>query len=316
MRVFGALVLVLCTLVHPVEARVLSPEEARVFADRIFEQSTAGDYWGVWRFRDVPLGEEHFVEVLFLRNTGYAWRVLGEEKTLNMRLGNYRYVVNLESGELESVYPLLELPFAPLEKDAFPLLLENYLFDLQEGELFLISKWTGKVVRSLLLGGEEEIVGQRVYSPHGELLAEWKMLYRDTSPEFPWVARLLSLLESWKGKILGSEPLAMSSCDGLFLPEFVPPGFQLRRAYLLRDGEKKFYGLVYSDGLASFVLFQSVYPFKVSGSSKLRYLRITREGKGIQVVAEREGFYFLLIGGLDPRVGKEVLQSLPEKGGR
>jgi hypothetical protein len=297
------------------EAKILNPEEAETLLQHIVKQSKALDYWGIWRFKDAEGRKEHFVEVLFLKGVGLGWKVLGEGESFNIRLGNYRYVVNLESGEVESIYPLLDLPFAPLEEDVLGLLLENYLFDLRGSELTFVSKWTGKVIRSLLLDDSGEVVAQRMYSPQGEFLGSWEMLYRDTSPEYPWISRYLNLLASWNDKVRDAESQKAESLK-IVLPSFVPPGFRLHRAYLLNDGERRFYGLVYTDGLVSFMLFQSAYPFKVSGSPTLRYIHMSLEKSRTKMVAEKEGFYFFLIGGLDPRVGREVLKSLTEEGGR
>uniref|UniRef100_A0A7V3YGJ8 MucB/RseB N-terminal domain-containing protein n=1 Tax=Candidatus Caldatribacterium californiense TaxID=1454726 RepID=A0A7V3YGJ8_9BACT len=304
--------------VFPGFAQVLSPEEARSVVDRVLEASLARDYWGVWRLRDFAKGKEHFVEVLFLKGVGFAWKMLGEEEIVHMRFGHSRYVVNLKSGEVESVYPLLDFPFVPFEREDLPLLLENYVFDLREDELALISRWTGKVVRSIVFGDGGEMIGQRMYAPWGELLAEWRMLYRDASPDFPWIAQVTRLLELWSARVsgAGSPEEKVSGPSPFPLPGFVPPGFQLRRAYLLRDDGKKFYGFVYSDGLRSFILFQSAYPFRVSESSTPRYLQLVQEGGMVRVAAEKGGFYFLLIGGLDPRVGQEIMQSLLQEGGR
>ncbi|MEN3184941.1 MAG: hypothetical protein ABDK93_08125 [Atribacterota bacterium] len=296
-------------------ARILSPEEVEVLLNQIVEGSTSRDYWSVWRFRDGVTGEERFVEVLFLRGSGFAWKVLGEEKVVNMRLGNCRYVVNLENGEVESVYPILGFPFAPLERETFPLLLENYLFDLREHELVLFAKRTGEAVCSFLLDTEGSIIGQRVYAPRGKVVEEWKLVYRDTSPEFSWVSRVVHLFDSLKEKVPQPELLAPKLGGKIILPDFVPLGFQFRRAYLLKDGEKEFYGLVYSDGLLSFLLLRSVHPFQISGSRALRYFRFMQGGREVQIAAEKEGFYFLLVGGLDPRVGQVILESFSKKGG-
>lgn len=296
-------------------ARVLSPEEVKVLLNRIVEGSTARDYWSVWQFRNGVTGEERFVEVLFLQGTGFAWKVLGEERVVNIRLGNCRYVVNLESGEVEGVYPILEFPFAPLEREAFPLLLENYLFDLRDYELVLFAKRTGEAVCSFLLNEEGNIIGQRIYAPRGKVVEEWKLVYQDTSPEFSWVSRVVHLFDSLKEKVSQPEFLASKLSGKIVLPDFVPLGFQLRRAYLLKDRGKEFYGLVYSDGFLSFLLLRSVYPFQVSGSRVLRYFRFVQGGREVQIAAEKEGFYFLLVGGVDPQVGQEILKSFSGKGG-
>lgn len=316
MKGFGGLLLfsVLLIPLLSCEAQVLSPEEALVFLRRSVEHTLSRDYWAVWQFRDGVTGEERFVEVLFVRGLGFAWRELGEEQVMNVRLGNCRYVVNLESGEVESVYPLLEFPFVPLEEEAFPLLLENYLLDLRDGELVLIARRTQETVCALLLGEEDEIIGQRVYAPGGKILEEWKLLYRDVSPEPSRVSLVVRLFESLRGEAQLASPLPKLERTFL-LPDFVPLGFQLRRAYLLRNEGKEFYGFVYSDGFASFLLLQSVYPFQVSGSRILRYFRFA-SGGGTNIAAEKGGFYFLLLGGLDPRVGQEILKLLSERGGR
>lgn len=313
--VFIILVLFLSFYNLSLGAKILNPEEAEALLQHIVKQSKAFDYWGMWRVKDAEGRKEHFVEVVFFRSVGLGWRVLGEGENFNMRLGNYRYVINLENGEVESIYPLLDLPFAPFEEDILDLLLENYIFDLRGSELTFVSKWTGRVARSFLLDDNGEVVAQRMYSPQGEFLGSWEMLYRDTSPEYPWISRYLNLLALWNDRVRDVESQRGGSLKAV-LPSFVPPGFKLHRAYLLNDGGKKFYGLVYTDGLVSFVLFQSVYPFKISGSPTLRYIHMNLGKSETKVAAEKEGFYFLLIGGLDPRVGQEVLKSLTEEGGR
>lgn len=315
MRVIWVFFFLFCFLVPFCEARILSPEEAQVLLNMLFEQSMDKDYWSVWRFRDEVTGEERFVEVLFLRDMGFAWKELGEENVVNMRLGNCRYVVNLKSGEIESIYPILDFPFAPPEREVFPLILENYLFDLQDQELVLFAK-RGEAVRSFLLSEEGSIVGQRIYTSRGKVLREWKLVYRDSSPESSWISRIVHLFDSLKEKIPQTEPWALKLDERVFLPDFVPLGFKLYRTYLLRNEGKEFYGFVYSDGLFSFILLRSVYPFQVSGSRVLRYFRLPQEGREMSIAAEKEGFYFLLIGGLDPQVGREILKSLSEKGGR
>ncbi|MEN3202152.1 MAG: hypothetical protein ABDK87_00290 [Atribacterota bacterium] len=316
MKVIWVFLFLFCFVIPFCEARILNPEEAKALLNMLVERSMDKDYWSVWRFRDEVTGEERFVEVLFLRNMGFAWKELGEENVVNMRLGNCRYIVNLKSGEVESIYPILDFPFAPLEKETFPLVLENYLFDLQDQELVLFAKRTGEAVRSFLLSEEGGIVGQRVYASQGKVLKEWRLIYRDTSPESLWIPRIMLLFNSLKEKIPQPEPLASRLNGKVLPPNFVPLGFKLRRAYLLKNEGKQFYGFVYSDGLFSFILLQSVYPFQVSGSRMLRYFRLPQEGKETRIAGEKEGFYFFLIGGLDPRVGQEILKSLSEKGGR
>lgn len=316
MKMLWVLAFLFLVALFPCEARILNPEEARALLHRMHEQTVARDYWGIWQFDDGTTEEKRFVETFFLRGVGFAWRELGRDETVNVRFGNCRYVVDLKSKEVKSVYPILEFPFVPFEREDIPLLLENYLFDLRERELTLFSKRTMEAVCSFLLGEEGDIVGQRVYAPQGEVLEEWKLLYRDTSPEFSWIAPLLHLLESFREKIPQPEPLALGFRGEVFLPEFIPPGFQLRRAYLLKDGTKQFYGFVYSDGLLSFLLLQSVYPFQVSGSNTFRYFLFAQEKGKARVAAEKRGFYFLLVGGLDPHLGQKVLQSLSERGGR
>ena len=49
------------------QARILSPEEGRLFLKRVIQNSTAHSYWGIWKLTDyTDENESIFYEVVYI----------------------------------------------------------------------------------------------------------------------------------------------------------------------------------------------------------------------------------------------------------
>ncbi|MEN3187106.1 MAG: hypothetical protein ABDK92_10875, partial [Atribacterota bacterium] len=240
-------------------AKILSPDEAIPLLRRMVEKMTHQNYWGVWEVVDRSPRERRFYEVLFLKGIGFGWKELGTEDLFWVKVGNYRYLFDLISGKVQSVHPFYSLPFLPFEKDDLELLLQNYLIYFQDNRLSLFSRYTGEIVRSLVLDGDGFLASHVGYVSGGKAQEEGRFVYLDFSPDYRRLARYLELMEKCSLE-KASEELSVTERKKIFLPRLVPPGFQLKRTYIAKSGGKAFYHLVYSDGLQYFTISQSVDP--------------------------------------------------------
>jgi hypothetical protein len=303
------------TFFHRGFAKMLSPDEALPLLQRMVEKVTHQNYWGAWEVDDYSRKEHRFYEVLFVKDIGFAWKELGARDFLNVKVGNYRYVFNLMSGEREGVFPFYELPFLPFEKDDLDLVLKNYLVYFQDNRISFFSRHNGEIVRSLTLDEDGFPVAQITYTPGGKAENTGRFVYLDFSPDYRCLASYLELMEQCAPE--GREELSVVERKRIFFPRLLPPGFQLKRTYVVKSEGKKFYHLIYSDGLRYFTISQSVYPREFPRSFDFRLVFSEQKGgENFVIVGEKEGFSLSFMGSFDVETGAQVLESLEREGGR
>jgi len=293
-------------------AEIVNPEEALYFLEEMIKKSTDRDYWGIWSNQDYSSGKKDFYEVVHLRYIGLAWRNLNEGDLVTVKKGNYRYVVDLVSGEVKGVYPLYDLPFLPPEEDGLELLLENYLLDIQDREGQVISRHTGKVVRSFSVDEKGLLSSQAFYTPEGKLKEEGSFVYRDYSPDY---TQLVKYVEAMKKPSDVTIPSLTVSSKELFQPSLLPPGFHLKQVYLVKNQGRDWYQLVYTDGLQYFSLWQSVYPSTLSGDKRNRKISLKKEDDIVTLMGEKGGFYLALMGNFDLEMITQIFNSITWEGG-
>jgi hypothetical protein len=293
-------------------AEIVNPEEALSFLKEMVKKSTDRDYWGIWSNRDCRSGREDFYEVIHLKYIGLAWRNLNEGDLVTVKKGNYRYVVDLASGEVKGVYPLYTLPFLPPEENNLELLLENYLLDLQDRKGRVISRHTGKVIRSFSVDEKGSLVSQAFYTSEGKLKEEGSFVYRDYSPDY---TQLIKYVEAMKKPSDITIPSLSVSGKKLFQPSLLPPGFHLKQVYLVKNEDRDWYQMVYTDGLQYFSLWQSVYPLTLSGEKRNRKISLKKEDDIVTLMGEKSGFYLALMGNFDLETITQIFNSITWEGG-
>jgi len=294
------------------QAEIVSPEEALSFLKEMARKSTDRDYWGIWSNQDYFSGRKDFYEVVHLRYIGLAWRNLNEENLVAVKKGHYRYVVDMASGEVRGIYPLYNLPFLPPPPDDLELLLENYLLDLQDREGRVISRYTGKIVRSFSVDEKGLLASQAFYTLEGELKEQGEFVYRDYSPDY---TQLVKYAEAMKKPSDVNVPTISVDGKKLFQPSLLPPGFNLKQVYLVKNQGRDWYQMVYSDGLEHFSLWQSVYPWTPSGEKKTRKISCRKEDDIVTLMGEKGGFYLALMGNFDLEMITQIFNSITWKGG-
>ncbi|MBP9015010.1 MAG: hypothetical protein KBH15_00700 [Candidatus Atribacteria bacterium] len=312
---FGSLILVFClafSSLPAAQAEIANPEEALFFLQEMARKSADYDYWGIWSNQDCFSGKKDFYEVVYLRYIGLAWRNLNEENLVAVKKGQYRYVVDLSSGEVKGIYPLYDLPFLPPEEDNLELLLENYLLDLQDSTGRVLSRYTGNVVRSFSVDEKGLLNSQAFYTPDGKLKEEGSFIYRDYSPDY---TQLVKYVEAMKKPSDVTLPSLTVSGKKLFQPSLLPPGFQLKQVYLVKNQDRNWYQLVYTDGLQYFSLWQSVYPLRLPEEKGNNKPSLRKEGDIVTVMGEKGGFYLALMGNFDLKMITQIFNSITWEGG-
>ncbi|MGQ9746400.1 MAG: hypothetical protein ACUVQZ_01305 [Candidatus Caldatribacteriaceae bacterium] len=294
--------------------KILSPEEAFPLLQRVAEKMTHRSYWGVWERKDYFRKKHTFYEILFLENVGWGWKELDGEKFWNVKVRKYRYIFNIASRELEGIHPVYSLPFLPFEKEDIELILKNYLVYFQDGWISLFSSYSGEVVYSFRLDEDGFLASQVSYSPRGRVEEEGRFVYVDFSPDYSRLTPYLELMEECF--LPAEEELSVVEKKKIFFPRLLPPGFELKNTYMVKSGGRKFYHLVYSDGLRYFAISQSVYPREVPRSFDFqpRFSRQT-EDESLVLIGEKEGFSISFTGNFDMEIGFRILQSLEKEGG-
>ena len=266
--------------------------------------------------RDYSRDEHSFYEVLFLRDVGFGWKELGKDDLFNVKAGNYRYIFDLVSQETEGIYPFYDLPFLPFERDDLDLILKNYLVYFQDNQIALFSRHSGGIVRSFTLDEDGFLAAQIFYGEGGKAQKEGRFVYLDFSPDYRRLAVYLELMESCPSDE-GEEEISAIERKKIFFPRLVPPGFQLKRTYIVKSGGKKFYHLLYGDGLRYFTISQSVYPREFPRSFDFRPVFLEQKGgENFILIGEKEGFSLSFTGSFDVETGSRVLESLEREGGR
>lgn len=289
------------------QAEIVNPQEALSFLREMARKSTDRDYWGIWSNQDYLSGRKDFYEVVHLRYIGLAWRNLNEENLVAVKKGRYRYVVDMASGEVKGIYPLYNLPFLPPSQDDLELLLENYLLDLQDREGQVISRHTGEVIRSFSVDEKGLLASQTFYTLEGELKEKGEFIYRDYSPEY---TQLVKYVEAMKKPSDVTVPTLPVESKKLMQPSLLPPGFNLKQVYLVKNQGRDWYQMVYSDGLEYFSLWQSVYPWTPSGEKKTRKISWRKEDDIITLMGEKNGFYLALMGNFDLEMVIQIFNSI------
>ena len=149
---FIILLLVSFFTINSSQARILSPEEGRLFLKRIIQNSTAHSYWGIWKLTDYTgESESIFYEVVYIPGFGFGWINLDNPHHYIIGDGTYRFIYDEEKQVITAVYPGFDLPFLPLGEDNIDILVSNYLIDVEEDVVMIISRENNQVVKSFLL---------------------------------------------------------------------------------------------------------------------------------------------------------------------
>jgi len=153
---------------------------------------------------------------------------------------------------------------------------------------------------------------QAFYTPDGKLKEEGSFIYRDYSPDY---TQLVKYVEAMKKPSDVTLPSLTVSGKKLFQPSLLPPGFQLKQVYLVKNQDRNWYQLVYTDGLQYFSLWQSVYPLRLPEEKGNNKPSLRKEGDIVTVMGEKGGFYLALMGNFDLKMITQIFNSITWEGG-
>ncbi|BER92252.1 hypothetical protein M15_09960 [Atrimonas thermophila] len=284
-------------------AKILSPEEAKLFLEEIHHKQHMRSFWSFWKVENLVTKETFFYEVAFIKEKGILWRNLGEENLLFIDSEGWRHVINLKENREIAMYPAV-CPFEFLDLNNLDALLDNYLVEMQSGSIAFVSRETQKVQKVLLLDKEHNVKGVFNFSPQGEALSIARLVYIDFSPD----TNQLAQLNTWSVKNPYPEEPGEKDRKEKY-PLFFPPGFKLKKVYKIVENGRIWHYLVYTDGLYFVSVFYNPFPFLVEKrlfflNSVSRYLK-----KGTTtLVKEEKGHYFLISGPFQEEFLKNVLQ--------
>ncbi|MDI3543609.1 MAG: hypothetical protein PWP57_1214 [Candidatus Atribacteria bacterium] len=183
---------------------------------------------------------------------------------------------------------------------------------MQDNTGRVLSRYTGNVIRSFSVDEKGLLSSQAFYTPEGKLKEEGSFVYRDYSPDY---TQLVKYVEAMKKPSDVALPSLTVSGKKLFQPSLLPPGFQLKQVYLVKNQDRDWYQLVYTDGLQYFSLWQSVYPLRLSGEKENSKFSLRKEDDIVTVMGEKGGFYLALMGNLDLTMITQIFNSITWEGG-
>jgi len=284
-------------------AKILSPEEAKLFLEEIYHKQHFQDFWSLWKVEDLATKEAEFYEVVFIKERGFLWRNLKEENILFIDSKGWRHTISLKEGREIALYPAV-CPFEFLDLSNLDALLSNYLIEMHSGSITFTSRETQQVQKVFILDKEHNIKEVLNFSPQGEARSIVQLIYIDFSPNQNQIAAL----SSWPIRNpYPEEPSERDSKESF--PLFFPPGFKLKKVYKIVENGRIWHYLVYTDGLYFVSVFYNPFPFLVENrlfllNSTSKYIK-----KGITtLVKEEKGRYFLISGPFQEEFLKNVLQ--------
>jgi hypothetical protein len=287
---FIILLLVSFFTINSSQARILSPEEGRLFLKRIIQNSTAHSYWGIWKLTDYTgESESIFYEVVYIPRFGFGWINLDNPHHYIIGDGTYRFIYDEEKQVITAVYPGFDLPFLPLGEDNIDILVSNYLIDVEEDVVMIISRENNQVVKSFLLDESQALISQTYYSKNGQVVKRGEYVYRIDYPDDERIWKIFQIMDQVIQK-KNNFPEVLFNRKRMLIPRLLPPGYSLRRSYLVEGDQGKMYQMVFSDGINFFSLFQTL-------------------------IGEKMGRQIFLVGNLSHEILSEIFESIADEGG-
>ncbi|MCX6090110.1 MAG: hypothetical protein NTX88_07060 [Candidatus Atribacteria bacterium] len=294
---------------------MISPEESRLLLQHIIQSSTSQEYWGIWRVNDYQEDKNTLYEVIYDPQYGFGWRSLDDVNHFIVGDGTYRFIFDSKMKVISAVYPGFDLPFLPMGKENIDLFISNYVIDLQGNVVVVVSRENGSTVKSFEFDQDESLLRQTFYSPDGKIIKEGEFVYRDKDPDEQQIGDMLEMMRKvYEEK--GS--LTDTSIDNrtVMIPQLLPPGYVLRRSYLVQGEQGEMSQLIYSDGVSFFSVFQNIYPLSSETQGLSKRMEIRKEGELTTLAGERRGYRVVVVGSLEPDVLNEIFNSISPDGGR
>lgn len=302
------------------QARILSPEESRLFLKRIIQNSTAQSYWGIWKLTDYTNdnynneSQNIFYEVVYIPGFGFGWVNLDNPHYYIIGDGTYRFVYDEKKQMITAVYPGFDLPFLPLGEDNIDLLVSNYLVNVEEDLVLIISRERNQVVKSFHLDQGQALVSQTYYSQDGQVEKQGEYVYRIDQPDNERIWKIFQIMQQVTKK-KNNFPEVIFNRKQMLIPHLLPPGYALRRSYLVEGDQGKMYQMVFSDGINFFSLFQTLLPPQPKFTSRVRRIVIKKDGDLNTLIGEKMGRQIFLVGNLSHKVLSEIFESITNEGG-
>ncbi|MDD3713488.1 MAG: hypothetical protein PHU16_01360 [Atribacterota bacterium] len=312
---FIILLLVSFFTINSSQARILSPEEGRLFLKRIIQNSTAHSYWGIWKLTDYTgESESIFYEVVYIPCFGFGWINLDNPHHYIIGDGTYRFIYDEEKQVITAVYPGFDLPFLPLGEDNIDILVSNYLIDVEEDVVMIISRENNQVVKSFLLDESQALISQTYYSKNGQVVKRGEYVYRIDYPDDERIWKIFQIMDQVIQK-KNNFPEVLFNRKRMLIPRLLPPGYSLRRSYLVEGDQGKMYQMVFSDGINFFSLFQTLLSPHSKYTSRLRKIVIKKDGELTTLIGEKMGRQIFLVGNLSHEILSEIFESIADEGG-
>ncbi len=296
-------------------ARILSPEESRQFLKRIIHNSTSHSYWGIWKLTNYADDNDSILyEVVYVPRYGFGWINLNDPRHYIIGDGTYRFIYDADRQMISAVYPGFDLPFLPLGEDNIDVLITNYLVNLEDNIALIISRESGQVVKSFEMDDSESLVSQTYYSNDGRVIKQGEYIYRIDHPDDTQIEKIYQVMVQVIQK-KNAFPEIRFNRKRMLTPRLLPPGYSLRRSYLIDGEQGKMYQMVYSDGINFFSLFQSLALFPSDLPGLLKRTIIKKDGELTTLIGEKKGHRMFLVGNLSSEVLSEIFDSISADGG-
>ena len=316
--IFTAIIVIFVSILgsFPSQARILSPDEGRNLLNLIIQNSTSHSYWGIWKLTNFTNENESILyEVVFIPHFGFGWINLDDPYQYIIGDGTYRFIFDDRKQMITAVYPGFDLPFLPLGQDNIDILVSNYLINVEDDSVLIISRENGQIVKSFQLDENQSLVGQTYYSEEGNAVKQGEFIYRIHNPNEERIWKIFQIMERVSQK-KSNFPEIHFSRERMLIPQLLPPGYFFRRSYLVEGEQGKMYQMVFSDGINFFSLFQSLTPPPPPHfSAKIRRIIIKRDGELTTLIGEKMGRQIFIIGTLSQEILSKIFESISDEGG-
>ena len=310
---FIILLLVSFFTINSSQARILSPEEGRLFLKRIIQNSTAHSYWGIWKLTDYTgESESIFYEVVYIPRFGFGWINLDNPHHYIIGDGTYRFIYDEEKQVITAVYPGFDLPFLPLGEDNIDILVSNYLIDVEEDVVMIISRENNQVVKSFLLDESQALISQTYYSKNGQVVKRGEYVYRIDYPDDERIWKIFQIMDQVIQK-KNNFPEVLFNRKRMLIPRLLPPGYSLRRSYLVEGDQGKMYQMVFSDGINFSLCFKLSY-LPIQNIPADFEKSLLKDGE-LTLLSEKNGETNFLVGNLSHEILSEIFESIADEGG-
>ncbi|NLJ48878.1 MAG: hypothetical protein GX428_04725 [Candidatus Atribacteria bacterium] len=297
------------------QARILSPEEGRLFLKRVIQNSTAHSYWGIWKLTDyTDENESIFYEVVYIPGFGFGWINLDNPHHYIVGDGTYRFIYDEEKQMITAVYPGFDLPFLPLGEDNIDILVSNYLVNVEEDSVMILSRENNQIVKSFLLDERQALIRQTYYSHDGQVIKQGEFVYRIDHPNDDRIWKIFQIMDKVVQK-KNNFPEVLFNRKRMLIPRLLPPGYSFRRSYLVEGDQGKMYQMVFSDGINFFSMFQTLLPPPSKYSNPVRKIVIKKNGELNTLIGEKMGRQIFLVGNLSHEILSKIFESIVDGGG-